>query len=331
MSWTFPVPIAGAGAAMPNLQRVGHSLLLSGGRMCGNATSDIFLWLNRDGLAGVNDFEPFSLSYWHNTLLSNVTCNPSNSRNTKNETEPCRFDQGVNTSCRTETYGGTRLMNFDNVTGAVSYGIHGIYYSMNFTLDGEDTVPGMTRHIPVGTGDKANCISAHEDKIATPFNTTPNHGFSGSGSSGGGSVEDGDFSPPGDSAAAESDAEETSGEQHDSMRISAPVIFRACTNVTSKGNNRHPSKTHCFNATTYPTDGGQQPLTLIGAHFSGPGVNGAKNPTCRIDPVHGANMNVHKGENPNTTAISDNYITFSGSPGRRRRGGGGGGSRNSSS
>eukprot|EP01052_Picozoa_sp_SAG31_P004270 SAG31_NODE_175_length_21352_cov_3.981508_20_plen_261_part_00 len=80
MSWSFPRPIAGAGAAMPNVQRVGKSLLLSGGRMCGNATSDIFLWLNRDGMGGLNDFEPFSLSYWHNTLLSNATCNVTNSK-----------------------------------------------------------------------------------------------------------------------------------------------------------------------------------------------------------------------------------------------------------
>ena len=47
MKWSFPEPIAGAGAAMPNLLRVGKSLVLSGGRMCGNATSDIFLWLVR--------------------------------------------------------------------------------------------------------------------------------------------------------------------------------------------------------------------------------------------------------------------------------------------
>lgn len=71
-------------------------------------------------MASAQDFEPFSLSYWHNTLLANTTCNASNAK-------PCRFDEGVNTSCRTETYSGTRLVNLDNATGAVFYGIHGVY------------------------------------------------------------------------------------------------------------------------------------------------------------------------------------------------------------
>ena len=46
---------------------------------------------------------------------------------------------------------------------------------MNFTLDGKDTVPGLSRHIPAGTGDRANCISAHEDMIASPVNATLTH------------------------------------------------------------------------------------------------------------------------------------------------------------
>eukprot|EP01043_Picozoa_sp_COSAG02_P009685 COSAG02_NODE_331_length_24480_cov_22.114720_21_plen_624_part_00 len=295
LSWSFPEPILGAGAAMPNLQRVGKSLVLSGGRMCGNATSDIFLWLNRDGMARADDFEPFSLSYWHDALLSNATCNASVAK------EPCRFDQGVNTSCRTETYAGTRLVNFDNITGAVFYGIHGQYFSMNFTLDGTRSEPGMLRHIPHGSGDKSNCISAHEDMIAAPFNssvarhTTPDR------------VQR--LQPGGNPRVASAMAEVLTTHEPN-QAIPLPSISRVCTNFTTKGSSRHPSKTTCINSTVYPTDGGLLPLILVGENFSGSGLNASARPTCRIDPYHGASIHVHKGENPNAYDISDNYVTF---------------------
>ena len=252
--------------------------------MCGNATSDIFLWLNRDGMARANEFEPFSLSYWHDTLLSNATCNASIDK------EPCRFDQGVNTSCRTETYAGTRLVNFDNVTGAVFYGIHGQYFSMNFTLDGTRSEPGLLRHIPAGTSDKSNCISAHEDMIATPSNA---------------SVVSHIVSIVSDDTVAEHRSASISNQV-----IPVPVIFRVCTNYTTKGSSRHPSTNTCVNSTVYPTDGGLAPLILVGTNFSGSGVNGTILPTCRIDPFHGASIHVHKGENPNAYDISDNHVTF---------------------
>ena len=56
-------------------------------RMCGNATSGVFLWLNADGMGDAAAFEPYSLSYWYNTLQ-------------RNGSAP-RFDDGINASCRT--------------------------------------------------------------------------------------------------------------------------------------------------------------------------------------------------------------------------------------
>eukprot|EP01052_Picozoa_sp_SAG31_P004269 SAG31_NODE_175_length_21352_cov_3.981508_19_plen_186_part_00 len=165
---------------------------------------------------------------------------------------------------------------------------------MRFTLDSTNIVPGRMRHIPQGTGDRSNCISAHEDMIASPFNVTliARNDVGGT-------------RPVSTSAMARSS---TGGGYSESVGV--PVVFRVCTNVTTKGNNRHPSTTHCFNSTKYPTDGGLQPLTLIGANFSASGVNGTVNPTCRIDPFHGGTINVHKGEDPNAYDISENHVTF---------------------
>jgi hypothetical protein len=59
-TWTHPEPIVGAGSCSPNLVRIGGSLILGGGRMCGNATSGVFLWLDEDGMGDAAAFEPGS-------------------------------------------------------------------------------------------------------------------------------------------------------------------------------------------------------------------------------------------------------------------------------
>lgn len=56
VSWSLPRPIPGAGCARPRLMLMEpHGpLLLSGGRLCVENTTGIFLWVNADGLAGLN-------------------------------------------------------------------------------------------------------------------------------------------------------------------------------------------------------------------------------------------------------------------------------------
>ena len=53
LSWSFPRPIVGAGSCSPNLLNIGGSLILGGGRMCGNATTDVFLWLDEEGMGDI--------------------------------------------------------------------------------------------------------------------------------------------------------------------------------------------------------------------------------------------------------------------------------------
>ena len=52
-SFTRPAPIKGAGCARPRLKRlVAGPLLLTGGRVCVENHTGLFLWLNRDGMGG---------------------------------------------------------------------------------------------------------------------------------------------------------------------------------------------------------------------------------------------------------------------------------------
>lgn len=106
LTWSKPSFILGAGSAMPNLMRVGNSLMLSGGRNCNNINktidgcrrgADLMLWcvltlclrhgpsrlgiwmtrffarrLSGDGMA--HSWEMYSLTYEHNRLwLPNAT------------------------------------------------------------------------------------------------------------------------------------------------------------------------------------------------------------------------------------------------------------------
>ena len=59
--------------------------------MCGNATTDVFLWLDEDGMGDPDAFVPYSLSYWYNKLQTNASAP--------------RFDNLINTTCRDEDNG----------------------------------------------------------------------------------------------------------------------------------------------------------------------------------------------------------------------------------
>ena len=54
-SWTAPRPIHGAGCARPRLLRLEPSgpLLMSGGRLCVENTTGIFLWVNSNAMAAL--------------------------------------------------------------------------------------------------------------------------------------------------------------------------------------------------------------------------------------------------------------------------------------
>jgi hypothetical protein len=76
VSWTTPKAIKGTGCARPRLMRLlGGPLLLSGGRLCTENMTGIFLWVNADGMGGFNSSAPgtqnfvrHSISAQHNRL-----------------------------------------------------------------------------------------------------------------------------------------------------------------------------------------------------------------------------------------------------------------------
>merc|ERR1712232_294968 len=102
----------GLGCADPQQLRVGNSLVLSGGRMMNNGTSDVLLWVNADGMA--TSWDAYSLSYWHNLL------EPNNS---------LHFTSHVNIS-RGETTAYTSLIHFDERHGMVNYDLRGMRFVM---------------------------------------------------------------------------------------------------------------------------------------------------------------------------------------------------------
>jgi hypothetical protein len=76
-SWTRPRPIEGTGCARPRLMRLsGGPLLLSGGRLCVENMTGIFLWVNEDGMGGFDEpasngtktFVRHSITAQHNRL-----------------------------------------------------------------------------------------------------------------------------------------------------------------------------------------------------------------------------------------------------------------------
>ena len=76
VSWTLPKPIEGTGCARPRLQRLGGgALLMTGGRLCVENMTGIFLWLNADGMGGFGSDKPgtevwqrHSITAQHNRL-----------------------------------------------------------------------------------------------------------------------------------------------------------------------------------------------------------------------------------------------------------------------
>ena len=53
VTWSFPKPIEGTGCARPRLRKLSSGpLILTGGRLCVENISGIFMWLNRDGMGG---------------------------------------------------------------------------------------------------------------------------------------------------------------------------------------------------------------------------------------------------------------------------------------
>lgn len=73
-SWSRPNPINGTGCARPRLRRLtAGPLLMTGGRLCVENTTGLFLWLNQDGAynASANPRDSWSrhsISYQHNRL-----------------------------------------------------------------------------------------------------------------------------------------------------------------------------------------------------------------------------------------------------------------------
>ena len=66
-SWTHPQPIPGTGCARPRIKQLsGGALLLTGGRLCVENTTGIFLWVNTKGDA--KDWTRHSITAQHNRL-----------------------------------------------------------------------------------------------------------------------------------------------------------------------------------------------------------------------------------------------------------------------
>lgn len=114
LTWTTPRPMEGTGCARPKLLRLSDGpLLLSGGRLCVENTTGIFLWVNDDGLAGLHggdgrgQWARYSLPYWHDRLWAG---NAS-----------YRFGPEVNDSDAFATLAYTSLIQTGPREGAVLY------------------------------------------------------------------------------------------------------------------------------------------------------------------------------------------------------------------
>jgi len=296
LTWTFPEAIPGAGSCSPNLISLGGSLILGGGRMCGNSTTDIFLWLDKEGMGNPGSFVPYSLSYWYNALQMDPNAT--------------RFDSLINSTCRDETSGMISVKALDNSTGSVTFDIHAPKYTMNFSLAPSGGLESEQAHgvlaggldgpgsVPLGR-DKSNCISVF-GAPAEPTN---------------GSVA---LPPPWPLPlkSTRPDAPRTRGSDGTTAGPAPiPQITRVCYNKTIKATRHAKAHTICPNLTAFPTDGALIPIVIIGSNFSwaaGERDNSAATggPTCRIDPYHGGSLHVHKGQNSNASDSAINYVTF---------------------
>ena len=123
LSWGVPSPIAGAGCARPRLHKLaGGPLLMSGGRLCTENTTDLFLWVSWDGMG--DEFERHEITHWHNELWKG---DPS-----------YKFDIGVNSSKQFETIAYTSMVPAG--PGSI-YIVYNKYF--NSTVDGKPHWPPM--------------------------------------------------------------------------------------------------------------------------------------------------------------------------------------------
>lgn len=304
LSWSFPEPIVGAGSCSPNLLNIGNSLILGGGRMCGNSTTDIFLWLDEAGMGDPNAFVPYSISYWYNALQANLSAP--------------RFDELINSTCRDETSGMIQVRALTNTTGSVTFDLDinrtDRIYTMNFSLvpsdirtedGGRSTIAGPGSVPPPGSiplgRDKADCISWHGAAVVpTTSNTSITTVAALEGAMGHHQAHSSWVSPPDDGG---------DGIETRTAAVPIPLISRVCGNWSSKS--RHGTTTTCENTTAFPTDGAFAPIILVGENFSWADRNASSgSPTCRIDPYHGGSIFIAKGENVNAYDTAINYVTF---------------------
>jgi hypothetical protein len=119
-TWSKAKAVNGTGCVKPRLMMLGEAgapgpLLLTGGRMCVENVTDLFLWLNSDGLAGsaashlpLSDvWRRHSLSYVHNSLWRGDSA--------------YTFDASINNSQLFETQGYTTLVRLGPLAALVAY------------------------------------------------------------------------------------------------------------------------------------------------------------------------------------------------------------------
>jgi hypothetical protein len=111
----------GIGCARPRLLGLGDgAVVLSGGRL-GPTNRDVRMWLNAAGDGDV--WDAFSITYWHNRLITNKTY---------------AFTTAVNDSTARESTSYTSLVKTGPATGFITYGRHlppgpDVAFAMPFT------------------------------------------------------------------------------------------------------------------------------------------------------------------------------------------------------
>ena len=106
-SWSSAVPLTGTGCARPRLLSLGKAkpMVLSGGRLCTEHMTGLFVWLNLAG-APNGEWRRYSLSYQHNLHWRGDSS--------------FKFDDRVNSSDIFETQAYTSLMQVDETSFVVT-------------------------------------------------------------------------------------------------------------------------------------------------------------------------------------------------------------------
>ncbi len=125
-TWSAPEEMVGCGCARPRLLRMGTALVLTGGRMRNENTSDILMWVDATG-TGDGPWARTSITFWHNRLVANASL---------------QFDARVNSTTFSprETNSYTSLVRLDGAgaRGLVTYDMYrgGVQrsFSMEFAL-----------------------------------------------------------------------------------------------------------------------------------------------------------------------------------------------------